>query len=157
MEKLIITILFLTISCSKLEMIPITADEIISEIKSRKKSKAVLLNIWATTCAPCVEEFPMIINLDQENDDLDVIFVSTDFTEDERKAISFLENQGLKNFSYIKNQKDQIFIDDIHQEWSGALPFTIVFGKDNGEVVDFWEGKELESRFKRAIKQAIKK
>ena len=62
----------------------------------------------------------------------------------------------MKNFSYIKNQKDQKFINGIHREWSGALPFTIVFGKDDGEVVDFWEGKETKSRFTRAIKLATK-
>ena len=156
MKNIIITILFLIISCSKFEMVPTTAEEIMNEVKSRKKSKAVLLNIWATTCAPCVAEFPMIINIDRENNDLDVIFVSTDFNEDQNKAISFLESQGMKNFSYIKNQKDQKFINGIHREWSGALPFTIVFGKDDGEVVDFWEGKEPKSRFTRAISLAIK-
>ena len=47
------------------------------------------------------------------------------------------------------------FINSLSQEWTGALPFTIVFGKLSGSVVDFWENSKHEQSFIEAIERAI--
>ena len=33
------------------------------QINKHKGSEVVLINFWATYCAPCIEEFPMIVDL----------------------------------------------------------------------------------------------
>ena len=38
--------------------------------------------------------------------------------------------------SFLKNQKDNDFINQTNENWSGALPFTIVIVKKSGNVVD---------------------
>ena len=78
MKKLLMFICVLTFSCGKVDLLPTTASEINQKIKSYKGNKVVLLNIWALWCVPCVEEFPMIVDLDKEIDELEVIFVSAD-------------------------------------------------------------------------------
>jgi len=40
---------------------------------------------------------------------------------------------------------DNNFINEISREWSGALPFTIVYDK-NGNISDFWEMKKNKNR-----------
>ena len=43
------------------------------------KGKRVLLNFWATWCAPCIEEFPILLDIAQKNkDDLVLIALSVD-------------------------------------------------------------------------------
>ena len=75
MIRIIILIAFiLTQSCSQVELIPYTSEQIISKIKSFSNQKAVLLNIWALWCVPCVEEFPMIVDLGKEHDELAVSY-----------------------------------------------------------------------------------
>ena len=63
---------------------------------------------------------------------------------------------GVVGKSFIKSQKDQAFINGLHPDWSGALPFTILFAKNSGNVVDYWEGSQPEIRFKTAIERAVK-
>ena len=98
----------------------------------------------------------MVMELSKEYaDEAIVLFVSGDWLDQKQRALEFLEKQGVKGLSFIKNQKDNEFINTIHKNWSGALPFTIVYGKNSGNVVDSWEAKKSEARFVEALKKAI--
>ena len=101
-------------------------------------------------------EFPMIVDMaDEYENDLAVYFISVDWLDEKEKAISFLKKQGVDWTTFIKDEKDNAFINGIHEEWSGALPFTILYGKSSGEVLDYWEGEQPEKRFRKAIINAI--
>ena len=155
MKKLLMFICVLTFSCGKVDLLPTTASEVNQKIKSYKGNKVVLLNIWALWCVPCVEEFPMIVNLDKEIEELEVIFVSADFEDQFNEVRSFLDRKGVREVSYIKQEKDEAFITGIHSSWTGSLPFTILYAKESGKIVDLWEGKESELRFRTAINIAL--
>ena len=98
----------------------------------------------------------MIVDLGEEHDELEIIFVSADFHEQKSEVQKFLKKQGLDSISFIKNEKDDPFISGIHPEWTGSLPFTVVYSKNSGIIVDSWEGKEPEARFRTAIKIALR-
>jgi len=156
MKKITLYILIILCGCTKFDIPLSTAQSILENVRSNKNQKAVLLNFWATTCAPCVEEFPMVVDLGKKyEDDLAVIFVSMDWLEDKEKARSFIRKQDMSWTTYIKNEKDNPFINGIHPDWSGAIPFTILYGKTSGEVVDFWEGEQPRERFIKAANTAI--
>ena len=155
---IILLVLFLNffLSCEQLYLHHATAASTLNTVLAEKGSKAVLLNFWATWCAPCVAEFPMIVDLaDEYENDLAVYFISVDWLDEKEKAISFLKKQGVDWTTFIKDEKDNAFINGIHEEWSGALPFTILYGKSSGEVLDYWEGEQPEKRFRKAIINAI--
>ena len=133
---------------------PITAENIQEQISTYKGEKAVLVNVWALWCAPCIEEFPMIVSLHNKIKDLEVIFISADFEDQFQDVVDFLNKHDVGSKSYIKDQKDEPFIQGIHHSWTGSLPFTIVYAKESGSIIDLWEGKEPESRFISAIKIA---
>ena len=132
--------MFCSLFCERIELIPTTAENINRHIASFKGEKAVLLNIWALWCAPCIEEFPMIVNLQKKTNDLEVIFVNVDFEDQFQDVINFLKNHNVGTVSYIKSQKDEIFINGIHDDWSGSLPFTLIYAKKSGKIVDYLEG-----------------
>ena len=101
-------------------------------------------------------EFPFVQSLGEKyNQDLKVIFVSADWLDEEKQVKEFLSSMDVSNQSYIKDQPDEEFINGIHLEWTGTLPFTIVFGKLSGSIVDFWENSNHERRFIEAIEKAI--
>ena len=157
MKRTILIYIFLLqlFACAGVDLMPATAETIMAEVRQTKGTQAVLLNVWATSCAPCVAEFPAIVDLGESNRKLHVLFVSTDFPEYQNRVKQFLQQHGVTGKSFIKSQKDQAFINGLHPNWSGALPFTILFAKNSGDVVDYWEGEQPETRFKTAIERAI--
>lgn len=151
----LILFVLLTLGCEKTQLFPVTAEVLLEKISSFKGKKAVLVNIWALWCEPCVKEFPTIIQLNNENEDLEVIFVSADFEEQFQEVKYFLKEQNAGSVSYIKRQKDELFINALNPNWSGSLPFTIIYGKDSGLIIDYWEGKKSFSKFSEAINRAL--
>ena len=134
----------------------VTATELEDIITSYRGDKAVLVNIWATWCAPCVEEFPEIVELQHNySEDLKVILVSADFPKQRPDALNFLKKQDVNWTTYFKTGKDQKFIETLSSQWTGALPFTKIISR-NGNVVASWEQSADYEKFERHVKTAIK-
>lgn len=133
----------------------ITGEELQQVINSYKGEKAVLINVWATWCAPCIEEFPYIVELQRKyQDEVQVVFISADFPDSRDRAKDFLKEQEVDWTTYFKTGKDQPFIEALSENWSGALPFTKILSRD-GQVVASWEqGAEYE-KFENNIKKAL--
>ena len=57
--------------------------------------KLRLINVWATWCVPCVQEFPGIVSISHRfaNRDFEVITLSVDNPQDEPKVKQFLDKQ----------------------------------------------------------------
>lgn len=133
----------------------VTGDELTQIIESYEDDKAVLVNIWATWCGPCIKEFPDIVDLQRKyEDELRVIFVSADFPDQRKRAIEFLQKFNVDWTTYFKMGKDQPFIEAVSQKWSGALPFTKIIDKE-GKVVTSWEKAAEYDKFEKFIKKAI--
>ncbi|MGM0589399.1 MAG: TlpA family protein disulfide reductase [Bacteroidota bacterium] len=134
---------------------PITASQIDSVVKQYRGEKAVLVNLWATWCGPCVEEFPHIVELQEKYEDqLKVIFISGDFTDPYVEVPKFLKEYKVDWTTYLKTGNDQEFIPAVDPTWSGALPFTKIYDKQ-GNVVARWENSADFETFHKHVKNAI--
>lgn len=61
-----------------------------------KEKKAVLINIWATWCGPCRSEFPFLEEAyKQYQDQVEVIALSCESTDDDATLAEFAETYGL--------------------------------------------------------------
>ena len=101
MKKFLIIISLINVSCEKVELLPSTSANINHKIESLRGEKVVILNVWALWCVPCVEEFPMIVDLDQEIEELEVVFVSADFDDQFNEVESFLKLEVQKQRSFL--------------------------------------------------------
>jgi thiol-disulfide isomerase/thioredoxin len=132
------------------------ADRIL-ELVREAKAEVVVVNVWATWCMPCREEFPDLLLLRKEYADrgLEMILVSGDFSDDREEQIAaFLQAQGVDFVTYLKEGDDMQFIDTLARQWSGALPATLFYGPD-GTLRDFWEGKADYARMKQAVEKIL--
>jgi thiol-disulfide isomerase/thioredoxin len=111
-----------------------------------------VINVWATWCVPCVEEFPALVLISRrlEYRDFDLITISVDAAADKDKALAFLEKEhaavppGAKksvaqqgrttnNFIYTGPGGDAL-AQALDPKWPGGYPYTVVIAP-GGEVL----------------------
>ena len=99
---------------------------------AEKKGKVVLLNMWATWCEPCVDEFPDIVMLYNKYKDqgFDVVTVSHDFVESFADSFLVAQNADFTNYMKEIEQDGNDFIIGIDKDWYGALPATWLFDRE---------------------------
>ena len=155
-NALILVFILIGLKCSNDSLVVnvVTVPELFQNIKKNNSSRLVLLNVWSTSCIPCIEEFPYIVSLVKQysQEDLDVKFLSTDWDEKSVAVEEFLLNNGVQGEHFRKNEdyNDQDFINEICTDWSGALPFTGIFD-ENLILLSHWEGKRDEVYFLKEI------
>jgi peroxiredoxin len=108
------------------------------KLQAESHGKVLLINFWATWCAPCIAEFPEFVMIDKNYRAKGVrtISISTDEKSDlEGAVIPFLKKQKAEFESFLSDADDpQELIDVVDKNWSGALPATFVFDK-TGKIV----------------------
>ena len=160
-KYIIIFVVIIQTSCSSndFNVDTVTVEQLFKNIRKHNSSKYILINVWSTWCLPCVEEFPYIVNLENEYDvkDLDVVFLSTDWDENASEVKQFLMEQNVVGQHYRKKEgDDENFINFISESWSGVLPFTGIYDK-NLNLKACWEGKRDENFFKFKIDSLLLK
>jgi thiol-disulfide isomerase/thioredoxin len=115
-----------------------------------------LVNVWATWCAPCREEFPDLMRAARERRarGLALVLVSADFEDQVSGAKRFLARHGAGFKSYLKTGDDMAFIESLSHQWSGSLPATFLFDR-TGHLIDFWEGRATYEDMSRRIDHAL--
>lgn len=99
---------------------------------SQYAGKPVLLNFWATWCAPCRKEMPELVALvaKYRAKGLEFATVAIDEESDRKAVAEFLDKAKVPPPTFIKNfRNDEKFISLVDSRWSGGLPFTVVYDR----------------------------
>ena len=109
--------------------------------------QVLLLNFWATWCAPCVEEMPMLSSLHRDYADrgMQVLGVAVD---DETKARDFAVELGV-DYPILVGQGEGMVLGRRYGNSSGMLPYSVLV--DRSGIVRWTylgalEREELERR-----------
>jgi len=129
----------------------------LEKIINQSGHRALLINVWATWCLPCREEFPDLVKLAQDYDkNIRVIGISVDDSDDlDSKVIPFLKNQNAEFENYLLKVVDpEDFINLLNKDWSGAVPATFIYD-NTGKQKESLIGKQSYELFEKAIKKVI--
>jgi len=126
----------------------------LTRVLAERGARVTLVNVWASWCKPCVEEFPelMMIETAYRDSGLRLVLVSADL--ERAAADSFLIAHGVPLDSYFKTGPDEAFINALDPKWSGALPATMVYDAE-GRRRASWEGKKDYIAFEKAVLEAM--
>lgn len=120
---------------------PVNLDAIdaegITKLVKNGSGKLRLINLWATWCVPCVQEFPELVTINHMYRDrgLEFVTISADAASRKENALKFLQNKQASGKNYIYTGDDKYkMIEAVDPKWDGALPYTMLVDPD-GKIV----------------------
>lgn len=90
--------------------------------------RPVLLNLWATWCAPCVKEMPLLEALASEERGLKVLTASQDMGPPET-VTAFFQKEGLERLEPWIDREGALGF-----EFGGGLPVSVLYDAQGKEV-----------------------
>ena len=119
------------------------------------KGRVVLVNLWATWCAPCRKEMPDLSKLEKElgSDQFEVVAISVDRKGAEASA-AFLKETGVDNLKLYIEPSTRI-VNDLK---SAGLPATLLIDREGRELGRIlgpadWASPEAMALIKAALAQ----
>lgn len=116
------------------------------------RGKPLLVNLWATWCAPCVAEMPTLDALAAREPGVQVLALSQDF-DGRRKVSAFLNERKLENLeAYLDGEMAMMGALKVQ-----TLPTTILYDADGRELwrmtgTEDWTGPRARALIAEALK-----
>lgn len=112
------------------------------------RGKVLVINFWATWCAPCVKEFPGLMNLRREfsEDDLTIVGISLDYSL-----------RPVENFVKLNKVNFPILLDDesIASMLSiKSIPRTLIYNRAGEKILDHL-GFISEESFRHVVQRLL--
>ena len=125
---------------------------------TQRNGKLLFLNVWATWCLPCREEFPDLVKLAESYSKKEVEFIglSVDYPDEiESKILPFLEQIPVSFPIYVQNFDDkEQAINFLNEKWSGAIPATFVYNAE-GSQLHFLLGQHSFEEFHQILQPLV--
>lgn len=118
------------------------------------RGQVVVVNLWATWCAPCLTEMPTLGALQATYKDrgLTVLAISVDRVSDRDKAVESLRELGKGALSFYADPTYAIAYDLKAQ----GFPTTIVYGRNGREIARLAGGADwFSTEAQELVKQAL--
>jgi thiol-disulfide isomerase/thioredoxin len=128
-------------------------NEGLETLRANPTGKLLMINFWATWCAPCKAEYPELIKTYRwyQSQRFDFISVSVDGPANRAEVLRFLQD------AHSATRNLQVDSDDVYAiqkafdpTWESGVPFTVVLAPD-GKVVYRKEGAVDVLSLRRAI------
>jgi thiol-disulfide isomerase/thioredoxin len=121
------------------------------------KGRPILLNLWATWCAPCRAEMPTLDRLqaDKGGPGFEVVAVNVDTARLEKRG-AFLDGVGVKTLARYADPSGDAFETMRKAGRALGLPVTLVIDKDGCEVAAVEGGAKWDSAEAQALVEALK-
>lgn len=134
------------------KFIPVTSTKEGLDFDEYKGKKAVLIDIFATWCPPCIDSLPVLKELKEKyNDEFEIVSVlfQDDISVEDMKA--FIEKHGI-NYPITMGDENARFADEFNVK---KVPEMFLFSKE-GKFVNNFIGETSKEKLENFIEMAIK-
>jgi peroxiredoxin len=135
----------------------VTASQLAELSKNAGTNKLLLVDFWATWCAPCMEEFSDLEKMVRmyAKRPLQIVTVSINNPDEKQFVLKFLQEQHAINRNLLFDGNDSgDAVKAFGTDWAGGLPYTVLIGT-NGEVLYKAQGGMNALEVRRAILKAL--
>ncbi len=119
------------------------------------QGKTVLLNLWASWCAPCVEELPSLDRLQGELGSDDFMVLAIDMDRSKAEAEEFLATTEIKNLALYHDNRFAIAQKLTVPGLTSGLPITVLYDAKGNERARLSGGADWNGADARALIAAV--
>ncbi|WP_197203222.1 redoxin domain-containing protein [Crateriforma conspicua] len=124
----------------------------VKALRQNGSGKVRLFNVWATWCAPCMQEMPDLTKIARKfsRREFELITISLDAPDDKQDAVEFLgkvravmsdklrksveqEGRTTNNYIYVGASTDDL-AEALDPQWPGPAPYSLLIDQD-GKVI----------------------
>jgi peroxiredoxin len=125
----------------------------IQSLVSNNTPNMLLINVWSTTCGPCLAELPELVTMNRmyRNGNFQLVTISADPPERRAKALKVLQEKKVAARNYIFDSGDlDKLASALDGEWPGGLPYTILVAP-GGKILQRQMGQVESMKLKKVI------
>jgi peroxiredoxin len=121
------------------------------ELAANKSENFRLINLWSTTCIPCITELPELVTVNRmyRRRHFELYTLTTDPPDRRDAALEVLRQNHVSctNYIFASEDRDEL-AEALDPKWAGPVPYTILIAP-GGEIVRRWteefDPQELKS------------
>jgi peroxiredoxin len=118
-----------------------------------------LVNVWSTTCAPCISELPEFVTVNRmyRGRHFEMYTLTTDPPDRREAALKVLQQNHASSTNYIfhSDNRDEM-ADALDAQWEGPVPYTLLIAP-GGEIVKRWKDEIDPAELKSEISTRLGK
>ncbi|MDP1558241.1 MAG: TlpA disulfide reductase family protein [Nitrosomonas sp.] len=119
---------------------------------SQWKGNVLVINFWATWCAPCREEIPEFIELQEKYHDQGLRFIGIAIDQEE-KVIAYSKEFSI-NYPVLIGGSGAMVLAEAAGNTQSALPYTLVINRE-GEIVNTFLGRVHQKKLEKVLKPLL--
>lgn len=119
---------------------------------SQWRGNVLVVNFWATWCAPCQEEIPEFIEMQETYGDQGLQFIGIAIDREEM-AITFSEDFGI-NYPVLIEAPGAASLLEATGNPQAALPYTLVINQE-GEIIENFLGRVHQEKLEQVFKPLL--
>lgn len=126
------------------ELKQIDAEEL-RKFAANKTENYRLINVWATTCVPCMTELPELVTINRmyRQRNFEMATLTIDPPDFQGAALKVLQKKHVSCSNYIFASDDRdALAEALDPAWEGPVPYTLLIAP-GGEIVRRWK-EELD-------------
>ncbi len=129
------------------------------KLAENKTENYRLINLWSTTCVPCISELPAFVTVNRmyRRRHFEMCTLTTDSPDRQDAALEVLKKNHVSCMNYIFDSDDRDKLAEaLDPKWEGPVPYTILIAP-GGEIVGRWKDEIDPEELKAEISSRLGK
>lgn len=107
----------------------------LAKILDSGSEEVQVINFWATWCAPCIKELPLLEKLNAQEDlKAKITLINLDYADKLDKVNAFIKKKNIQSNVLLLDEIDyNSWIDKVDKTWTGAIPATLIINPKTGK------------------------
>jgi thiol-disulfide isomerase/thioredoxin len=125
----------------------------VAKLVRNDTKKLLVINVWATWCAPCVAELPEFVTMNRmyRRRDFQLVTLCMDDPEKKDAVVKVLKDKKVAATNYLVRTADRDkFAEALDKDWPGPVPYTLIVAP-GGKVIYRKSGSIDPLEVRRAI------